>query len=867
MFKPYAGILIMAVCLAGLGCEGKGESLIPDAGLDGNVDTGIGSDADTDSDTDTDTDADIDVDTDIDSDADADSDMCDFPDGDSIAALGTTDLDYNPTPIPNPTEGLPALAAVDPIYTAGHAGEALPDAGVPILESDKVLHFLGYGSSSSLSSVLRQQGMARQLAPPSADLMAQRLDAVTGDSEEPALFLSADALYNTYHNAFDNLLLGIELKTLAPRGRLMLAAVKAEVAKRYNTLPSGPTRDAALDAVAYLQVAESMMYTNAAMIREVETEVRGECFLIKNHNKANSSPIFDRPDVSTGVCRTCNPCSAECSLEADGGEVMPCPERYCEDYTQYVPRGHYTITPEMERYFRSVMWLGRMTFLNRSVQSTRAAVVLIDSLKEAKIQDNGADVPALAVWQQFFRVIGTFVGSADDLNAAEIDAAILRTLGDSFPLTDLDDDDAVLAIQAEVDKLRDPGILSGYLSALADMTKSMKGLRLLGQVFLPDSYATGQLVYGHVGASAESAAWPDALQACNLDPTAVPEDLGAEDTACVCASYAFPNDAWDLCRGMPSGLDVAAAFGSARAREEAVNLWGTYAHYTENLDSLIDEFDGFDLKRWGLSLAWTWLYSLKALFQDPGPAFPAFMREPAWQTKTLETGLASWAEMRHDTILYAKESSSGGDTDAGPDTDSGVDSGEDYEFDYIEPQPEAYSRLAAAVRRLEELGADEGLFEGESAILSGYIGDLTDMLDTAVDISIKEIENRPLEDGDIAWIRSAGPRISYFENGILSSLGLFDEDHVADEDRLKTTLIADVHSFGAKSEVLEVGSGFLEHVAILHRLPIGVWGVAVGPVLSYHEFAWPQDNRLTDEEWRDLLDGDPAYGSPAWLEE
>ncbi|MEN8209628.1 MAG: DUF3160 domain-containing protein, partial [Candidatus Fermentibacteria bacterium] len=36
---------------------------------------------------------------------------------------------------------------------------------------------------------------------------------------------------------------------------------------------------------------------------------------------------------------------------------------YREDYSQYVPRGHYTSSPELERYFKAMMWLGRLTFI------------------------------------------------------------------------------------------------------------------------------------------------------------------------------------------------------------------------------------------------------------------------------------------------------------------------------------------------------------------------------------------------------------------------------------------------------------------------------------------------------------------------
>ena len=38
---------------------------------------------------------------------------------------------------------------------------------------------------------------------------------------------------------------------------------------------------------------------------------------------------------------------------------------YKEDYSQYHPRGHYTQSEKLKRYFKTMMWYGRITFLLR----------------------------------------------------------------------------------------------------------------------------------------------------------------------------------------------------------------------------------------------------------------------------------------------------------------------------------------------------------------------------------------------------------------------------------------------------------------------------------------------------------------------
>ena len=49
-----------------------------------------------------------------------------------------------------------------------------------------------------------------------------------------------------------------------------------------------------------------------------------------------------------------------------------------------------------------------------------------------------------------------------------------------------------------------------------------------------------------------------------------------------------------------------------------------------------------------------WMQSLQTL-GDTAQVRPYFMQTPQWQKKILNTALASWAELKHDAILYAKQ--------------------------------------------------------------------------------------------------------------------------------------------------------------------------------------------------------------------
>lgn len=100
-----------------------------------------------------------------------------------------------------------------------------------------------------------------------------------------------------------------------------------------------------------------------------------------------------------------------------------------------------------------------------------------------------------------------------------------------------------------------------------------------------------------------------------------------------------------------------AILGSERADEilKALND-SSYQNYSSQKAELRLEFDIFSEEEWQKNLYWSWLYSMMPLLEAPDPNSPAFMETTAWQDKELTTALASWAELRHDTILYAKQS-------------------------------------------------------------------------------------------------------------------------------------------------------------------------------------------------------------------
>jgi hypothetical protein len=65
-------------------------------------------------------------------------------------------------------------------------------------------------------------------------------------------------------------------------------------------------------------------------------------------------------------------------------------------------------------------------------------------------------------------------------------------------------------------------------------------------------------------------------------------------------------------------------------------------------------------------------------------------------------------------------------------------------------------------------------------------------------------------------------------------------------------------------EVLEIGTGRIDRIFVLMLDDAGQFNVATGGVYSYYEFTQPTSERLTDEQWWEMLRSGEAPERPAW---
>jgi len=292
------------------------------------------------------------------------------------------------------------------------------------------------------------------------------------------------------------------------------------------------------------------------------------------------------------------------------------------------------------------------------------------------------------------------------------------------------------------------------------------------------------------------------------------------------------------------GLDVLAVLGSRRAYDIVKAEGDTaYADYDKQLEALKSEFGKLSPAEWNSNLYHSWLYCLQALLEDFGAGYQSFMGSEAYRDRMLWATLSSWAQLRHDTILYAKQPYV-------PMAGAAPPMGEELPPPpgYVEPVPEFYGRMLALARMsrtgLDAMGVLDDAGRERLSALEEIIGNL-------LRISQVELRGEAISDDDAGYIKWIGSRIKDCIEGI-------------EENEEKTTLVADVLTDTNTGQCLEEGVGYVKTMLAAYKIPDGRIAVGMGPVMSYYEFKQPIAERLTDESWRDDVLPESAPDEPEW---
>ncbi len=309
-------------------------------------------------------------------------------------------------------------------------------------------------------------------------------------------------------------------------------------------------------------------------------------------------------------------------------------------------------------------------------------------------------------------------------------------------------------------------------------------------------------------------------------------------------------------RPVPQGLDILAAMGVPAAERlliEEGQKWQGFAPMLKKMKGRMDSIN------WQETVSNQWLSTLKSATETSEQA-PYFMLTPEWDRKGLNSALASWAELKHDAILYAKQPFGAECGGAGPP--------EPVVKGYVEPNVGFWQKAVDLLTTTEQLLAHYQLTTEKSLQATKGIKELAEFL---LRLSKKALKGELLTDEENDQLEYIGATIENITLDLIREPNqyLMGWDDVQGPDR-NTALIADVYTANADNNsnksILYAAVGQADELYVVVEIA-GYLYLMRGAVLSYREFTRPiNQQRLNDEEWQEYLKTHPREGVPQWMD-
>ena len=597
------------------------------------------------------------------------------------------------------------------------------------------------------------------------------------------VFVTADAILHSVHKSYDLILMHTE-------GEILIQNMKDILTSLHNQVPlliaqygsNTDMQESLKDLDIYFGIAKKLLGINTTFYY--------------SSNNARSDSIMDW--INT----------LQVPLTSLFGEKL-----HYIDFSQFNPRGHYAnpaniqMYPDLPKYFKTMMWLGRIEIyllpptyhIGANDISAQRSVILASLVHKAAKNSTAYDAI-----QRFDNIIKLFVGESDNVTLFNLDE-LLQTAGITDPVQ-LTDNMKLMAFQDSLiskpfafQKINSQILITDPMNP--DSIIPASSFMLLGQRFIIDSYITAQVVYDRIK---------------------------------------YNN--YKVWRPLPSTLDVLFGLGNDASGQLLKTELDNY-HYSTNLASLRYLINGYDSTFWNSSLFNIWLNGIRQL-NPPAQriSLPPLMTTAAWWQEKMNTQLGSWTELRHDNLLYAKQSYTGGITCSFPHS-------------YVEPYPEFYITMKNFGIKLKEIIQPLTFSQDYwKVLITQYCDNLSGSCDTLSGIAVKELNDIPLTNPEISFLKSMlqyNPDDYYSYNGWYCKM-FFDYN---DQFITKNFIVADIHTCPTDASgnivgwVKHVGTGKINLGVFVVKNPDNISVAYVGPLYSYYDYTTNDFLRLTDGEW------------------
>jgi hypothetical protein len=598
--------------------------------------------------------------------------------------------------------------------------------------------------------------------------------------EDLPVYVSADSILEAVHRTFDSLLKQTEEVVLVGELTQMLSGMHSRL------VGSSLDVDTAKDADLYLTLAESLL--------------KGA--LVKPTAGASESEVSALYALATAG-------SGHQTVQLFGVSRDP-------DFSQFTPRGHYTDSVALGRYFRAMMWLGRVDLRLVETRSDGAQAFYRRQFDAAVALRELLGVSEFALWDHIDTTIGAYVGEHDSMTP--------KSLGDlmtALKVTNLSESKA-LTDQAIITEIAKGGWGAQRIASRIIVNDTLDGKTLpLDRSFL---------LFG---------------QRYTVD------------------SHTFVNVTFDRVsdRMMPKPLDAAfAALGNNSALPLLADEFSNDS-YVQGLAKTRALVDAHESAYWEGSLYTRWLSALRSLSPTENQTLPSIANTQLWQNRMLSTQLGSWSELRHDTILYVKQSYTTGATCEFPDA-------------YVEPYPEFYAKLGAladavgVVTNTLPSSADSLKTTAQAWVTNfkAVTTNLQKMAENQLTGTAHSAELLAFINDAVKWDTQSMCGGTYYTDLSGWYLKLYMNQAAGIES---DPIVADVHTQPTDAagndvgRILHVGTGLPRFMVVTVKTCTGPRAYA-GLAFSYGERITDNWERLNDEKWSSYIGTNP-FPDVSWM--
>ena len=635
---------------------------------------------------------------------------------------------------------------------------------------------------------------------------------------ENCRFVNPDVMLQALHKYFENSLEYLEKTELAEALRRFLSSMQARALEDKAAVTGKLAEHYELIAAQFtvpLVILENARWPNPKDQETIESSPAPPPPADDGDTLENALKILDRfKDKFSGPLFS--RMVAELRLIYGAKALAPSPlyGQYAKDgtasadYTQFTPRSHYVKSSLLRSYFRAMMYLGRNGYLLGKEEGVTDAMLVT-----LLMANPGPDGQApLKDWLRIMYLTCFYAGKPDDIGYPEWRDFLVKVLGrEKFPVGEALDPATLTKISRRLGELKAPRIFSEvviapevFTSTKEQMLEAAKAFRIFGQRFTFDGWILNRLSAGQEKTSLRLPSMPTALF--------VPAVLG--DQAALRFSEQY------LQKLAPSFSPEETDRFNGRMNEVAADL----AKVTD--------------PEWFSSLGTAWLRLLGTVTSSFGTGYPLYMQDKLFGVKQVETFLGSYTELKHDTILYAKQSyaerGGGGEEGTPPPVPKG----------FVEPNLAFWETLGRLVDYVYSGYSKYGIFKNE---LEEYGRLKIFKQDVAwyAFLAAKELRGEPLTEEEYEKLRI---------NPLMYMATPFETGMVVEEKDLRSGLIADIHTDTLRGQILYEATGE-PYVMLVLIGNEGIVRLAVGVAFNHYEFTGPLTTRYTDADWQSRVYG------------